>query len=191
MLDVGTGTNCQGSNFLRTFRQIPQASGLGLVEPPADDQLSLIRSIENFNRFVLEQFNIESTSNSTSFYRAQIPLSNLPIINELFGSTCNSQSKCLSCKQETIRETRPFQYDMVFPDASKNSNESFASILKSSLKRETHTKAWCEKCSRYQLTEQSRQLKTLPNILCINTASSKSVFRKRFFFLFLQCLSFF
>lgn len=170
MLKNGKGINCEGSNFLRTFRQIPQTSGLGLFETPADDQVSLMRLVENFNRFILEQLNVESISNLPSNHSLQ-----QAIIFETFGSVTASHSKCLSCKHETTREMKSFQFDLTFPDSNKtNTNATFASILKFSLLRETHTKAWCEKCSRYQLTEQHRQLHTLPNILCINTASSKS-----------------
>ena len=78
MLDNANSTGyitCQASNFLRSFRQIPQgiwyfkwsvylkASGLGLTETPADDQKSLVRLMENFNRFILEQLHQESISN--------------------------------------------------------------------------------------------------------------------------------
>jgi len=47
--------------------------------------------------------------------------------------------------------------------------------------RTSHTKAWCDKCNRYQLTEQKRYLQAtannilnLPNILNINAAASKA-----------------
>lgn len=172
MLDNANNTGyitCQASNFLRSFRQIPQASGLGLTETPADDQKSLVRLMENFNRFILEQLHQESISNPNV---DESHISHQQIIDQLFGATSRSHSKCLSCKHETRRETRSFQYDMVYQDTANE--ESFASLLKSSLYRETQTKAWCERCARYQLTEQHRELTSFPNILCINTAASKT-----------------
>jgi PAB-dependent poly(A)-specific ribonuclease subunit 2 len=143
------------------------AAGLGLLENPVDDQISLIRLIETFNRFILEQLHKESISNKSA-------QSQVPIIDQLFGSTSLSHSKCLSCKHMTARETRSFQYDLSVNEASKSSNESFISLLRSSIARESHTKAWCDKCARYQLTEQKRYLATLPNLLCINSAAATS-----------------
>eukprot|EP01117_Protostelium_nocturnum_P009736 TRINITY_DN3481_c0_g1_i1.p1 TRINITY_DN3481_c0_g1~~TRINITY_DN3481_c0_g1_i1.p1 ORF type:complete len:1093 (+),score=214.39 TRINITY_DN3481_c0_g1_i1:80-3358(+) len=170
MLDNAHGINCQASNFLRCFRQIPQATGLGLTETPADDGISLVRLMENFNRFILEQLQKETTSNR--------PINNsngnVQIIDVLFGSSFTSHSKCLSCKHETKRDTRSFQYDMTYSDAQKENNDDFCAILKTSLRRESHTKAWCETCARYQLTEQKREMTSMPNMLCINAASSKS-----------------
>ncbi len=197
---------------------------MGLTETPADDEVSLIRLTENFNRFILEQLQKEQTSNkleTAPTAAASIPQSNSnasppAIIDQLFGSTSLSQSKCLSCKHETTRETRSFQYDMVYPENSSSSSSSnnntannpppnpnnplapsantplsnnsnnnniaggkeeatFAALLKNSLKRESHTKAWCNHCGRYQLTEQRRALASVPNILCVNTAASKAV----------------
>lgn len=153
------------------------ASGLGLTETPADDQISLVRLMENFNRFILEQLQKESISNQPINNQPQ-----LPIIEELFGSSSLSHSKCLSCKHENKRETKSFQYDLVLnndinlkEDNHYYSTSSFSNLLKKSLKRENHTKAWCDNCNRYQLTEQKRELTSLPNILCINTAASKAV----------------
>lgn len=208
MLDQANGMNCQASNFLRTFRQFPQgfffilltdvASGLGLTETPADDQISLVRLLENFNRFILEQLHKESISNKHIQFSNDSPSTPLPsplIIDELFGSTTISKSKCLSCKYETVRESRTFQYDMIYPESSMSSSSTpgvstvppdsnqsfsgdatFSNILRSSIFRTTHTKAWCEKCGRYQLTEQKRMLSSLPNVLCVNAAASKADF---------------
>jgi PAB-dependent poly(A)-specific ribonuclease subunit 2 len=187
MLDTGPGQPTQASNFLRTFRQIPQgqcipinfsyvvAAALGLLENPVDDQISLIRLMENFNRFILEQLHKESISNKIQYaYNPQVA-----IIEKLFGSNSLSSSKCLSCKHIATRETTSFQYDMIVNDVtstmSKNSlNDTFAGLLKATLIRESHTKAWCEKCARYQLTEQKRTILSLPNILCINSAAAAS-----------------
>ena len=133
--------------------------------------------MENFNRFILEQLHKESISNKIMYaYNPQVA-----IIEKLFGSNSVSSSKCLSCKHVATRETTSFQYDMIVNDSlsssssSKNSlNESFVGLLKATLIRESHTKAWCEKCARYQLTEQKRMLMSLPNILCINSAAAAS-----------------
>lgn len=177
MLDHSEEMNCQASNFLRSFRQIPQATGLGLTETPADDQISLVRLMENFNRFIFEQLHKESSQNPPMF-PSEIFTSFPPIIDQVFGTTGISHNKCLSCKFETRRETSSFQFDLVLPEQTptnpSGSEATFLSVLHNTLKRETHTKAWCEKCARYQLTEQRREITNLPNILVINTAASKA-----------------
>ncbi len=142
------------------------AAGLGLLENPIDDQVSLVRLIENFNRFILEQLHKETISHKA----IDTQHTTIPIIDQLFGSTVFSMSKCLSCKHTMTRETRSFQYDLTPSD--KAGNDSFAALLRSSIARENHTKAWCDKCARYQLTEQKRYLVSLPNILCINSAAA-------------------
>ena len=45
---------------------------------------------------------------------------------------------------------------------------SFDELLSTSLNRESHTKAWCDICKRYQPTVQSKILNRLPLILNIN-----------------------
>lgn len=48
----------------------------------------------------------------------------------------------------------------------------FVIILQQSLHRETSTKAWCERCNKYQFTTQIRELKKLPTILNINACAN-------------------
>jgi hypothetical protein len=52
------------------------AQGLGLTETPADDESSLVRVMENFNRFILEQLHKESTLNVHVFQNPHHPYHN-------------------------------------------------------------------------------------------------------------------
>ncbi|KAJ3080721.1 poly(A)-specific ribonuclease [Quaeritorhiza haematococci] len=68
MLEDSKGLNCQASNFLRAFGNVPQASALGLFEPDQPSHPNAVNSllsisysslIQNFNRFIMEQVHQE------------------------------------------------------------------------------------------------------------------------------------
>ncbi|XP_064403711.1 PAN2-PAN3 deadenylation complex catalytic subunit PAN2-like isoform X2 [Halichondria panicea] len=66
MLDRSDGRSCQASNFLRAFRTLREASGLGLLLNWGDEQLSkkvdLSKLIQSWTRFVLQQVSQETHS---------------------------------------------------------------------------------------------------------------------------------
>eukprot|EP00743_Colponemidia_sp_Colp-15_P008970 GILK01009787.1.p1 GENE.GILK01009787.1~~GILK01009787.1.p1 ORF type:complete len:1312 (+),score=250.87 GILK01009787.1:55-3990(+) len=51
------GATCQATNFLRSFRQIPETAALGLLDTTSD--FSIIKRVESFNRFILQQLDKE------------------------------------------------------------------------------------------------------------------------------------
>ena len=89
MLDRSDGRSCQASNFLRAFRTLREASGLGLLLNWGDEQLSkkvdLSKLIQSWTRFVLQQ-----VSQVSSVTACTIQTTNCCIPNELhnYASAC-------------------------------------------------------------------------------------------------------
>ncbi|RKP08198.1 ubiquitin carboxyl-terminal hydrolase-domain-containing protein [Thamnocephalis sphaerospora] len=188
MLEAADGANCQASNFLRAFGTIPEASALGLFEPETPEpRTSYSALIQSFNRFILEQLHQEC--GSTMLVRPTEMEKSLAgdetigedagatsPIKQLFGIPMVTQSQC-QCGEMTQRNSSPFTVDMAYAaksvDMAGQHSRPFTDILRSSLTRESQTRAWCDRCRQYQPTIQHKRLRGLPVILNINSALYK------------------
>ncbi|CAO3669082.1 unnamed protein product [Umbelopsis vinacea] len=191
MLEDANGQNCQATNFLRAFRTIPQAGALGLFEPEQpDNTISYSMLIQNFIRFILEQLHQETVVPNAnpillrSIAAEEEATSDLPsTIQQVFGLKTTNYSKCSHCSNEIVRTTYPYVVDIMYPKKLASSNvkqdqrikkRSFASLLKTSINRETKTKAYCVNCQQYQPIATKKLLRELPSILTINSGITSS-----------------
>ncbi|CAG8580781.1 604_t:CDS:10 [Cetraspora pellucida] len=181
MLEDAVGRNCQASNFLKAFSTIPQAVALDLFEPDKPDEKSPYSMlIQSFNRFILEQLHQECNSDNNPRLLKSLPLekTSLSVIQQLFGMQMISVNKC-QCEAETERNITSFVVDLNY--SIKNSKDkhtapkSFIDILRSSIRRETQPKAWCNNCQQYTPIIAKKIPKSLPPVLTINCGLGTSV----------------
>ncbi|XP_010151085.1 PREDICTED: PAB-dependent poly(A)-specific ribonuclease subunit PAN2, partial [Eurypyga helias] len=183
MLDLSRGDPCQGSNFLRAFRTIPEASALGLILADSDEatgKVNLGRLIQSWNRFILTQLHQETQeqegpqayrgAGSSSFGSAGDS-----VIGQLFSCEMENCSMC-RCGKETVRVSSTLLFTLSYPESTEKpvKDYEFAQILKRSICLEQNTQAWCENCEKYQPTVQTRNIRCLPDVLVINCEVNSS-----------------
>ncbi|XP_028929154.1 PAN2-PAN3 deadenylation complex catalytic subunit PAN2 isoform X3 [Ornithorhynchus anatinus] len=185
MLDLSRGDPCQGSNFLRAFRTIPEASALGLILADSDEapgRGSLARLIQRWNRFVLTQLHQDmQEQEGPQAYRgaaaSSLASSGDSVIGQLFSCEVENCSLC-RCGQETVRVSSTLLFTLSYPEgggADKAGKDyDFAQVLKRSICLEQSTQAWCENCERYQPSVQTRNIRRLPDVLVINCEVNSS-----------------
>ncbi|CAG8702572.1 16980_t:CDS:10, partial [Dentiscutata erythropus] len=181
MLEDAVGRNCQASNFLKAFSTIPQALALDLFEPDKpDEKFPYSVLIQNFNRFILEQLHQECNSDNNPRLLKSLPLdkTSLSMIQQLLGMQMISVNKC-QCGTETERNITSFVVDLNY--SSKNSKDkhttsrSFVDVLRSSIRRETQPKAWCDNCQQYTPMIAKKIPKSLPPVMTVNCGFGTSV----------------
>ncbi|XP_021234933.1 PAB-dependent poly(A)-specific ribonuclease subunit PAN2 isoform X1 [Numida meleagris] len=183
MLDLSRGDPCQGSNFLRAFRTIPEASALGLILADSDEatgKVNLGRLIQSWNRFILTQLHQETQEQEgPQAYRgagsSTFGSSGDSVIGQLFSCEVENCSMC-RCGKETVRVSSTLLFTLSYPESTEKpaKDYEFAQILKRSICLEQNTQAWCENCEKYQPTVQTRNIRCLPDVLVINCEVNSS-----------------
>ncbi|KDN41342.1 hypothetical protein K437DRAFT_226828 [Tilletiaria anomala UBC 951] len=173
MLTDAKGANCQATNFLRAFGNIPRSASLGLLdkdESPGSDQ-AYANLVQSLNRFVLDSFVSEAVWGSTSDGRQNL-------VRRAIGIDAVTKTSCGSCGVASERESKSHVVDLIYPRKAL-SNETalpsdFASVLKESLTRPTTSKTMCRSCKATNVILKSRRVfldeSKLPVVLSINAA---------------------
>ncbi|KAJ8326211.1 poly(A)-specific ribonuclease [Batrachochytrium dendrobatidis] len=171
MLEDSKGANCQASNFLRAFGATPEACALGLVDaevshtdPQSVLTLQYDKLIQTTMRFLLEQLHQELGAKSTKHSQA-IDYPPDEYIKTIYGIPLWTLIKCHG-NHDHNRESVPFVIDLHYDH--KNLPANFLELLHASINKESSTRAWCDKCQKYQNIKQSRKLTKLPNFLNLN-----------------------
>lgn len=182
MMDISPGLPCHSGNFLRSLRTIPEASALGLV---FTDQASVWKSnisrlIQSWNRFILHQISVQigvadlkrirPGSDYKSGSEASKENLDYQLLQQMFGMQQEKVNVCSKCKMVGQTQDTVLLCNLAYPNVTEDEPKpvSFQSVVCSSMCPEQTTPAWCEKCKKYQSTNQSRKLRSLPQILSLN-----------------------
>ncbi|XP_049825022.1 PAN2-PAN3 deadenylation complex catalytic subunit PAN2 isoform X2 [Aethina tumida] len=91
-------------------------------------------------------------------------------ISQLFGTKQLQKNTCLKCGCEVRKESVLLACNLVYPTSEPDREEwSFCDILARSLCPQQTTPAWCDTCSKFAPTLQTRIIQSLPKLLAINT----------------------
>jgi PAB-dependent poly(A)-specific ribonuclease subunit 2 len=90
------------------------------------------------------------------------------LFSQLFGMMQEKVNVCTRCKTKKAQNQTVLLCNLMYPDKHEDKKHSFQDIVCSSMCPEQTTPAWCDTCKKYQTTSQTRNLLSLPNILCLN-----------------------
>ncbi len=183
---VASGVPCHSGNFLRALRTIPEASALGLVFTDQNSVWSanVPRLVQSWNRFMLHQLSHQISppkeSQSGDAYKTgkakqqqqaedkdkdKDKSSNL--VEEMYGMKQEKANTCCKCKTVVKATDTVLLCNLLYPE-NKELASTFDDVVCASLCPDQTTPAWCDKCRKYQATQQSRTLSSLPYVLSLN-----------------------
>eukprot|EP00040_Diaphanoeca_grandis_P023802 m.130004 g.130004 ORF g.130004 m.130004 type:complete len:1203 (-) comp29449_c0_seq2:380-3988(-) len=91
------------------------------------------------------------------------------------GTQVSLSSRCTLCQDFSERADSVLVFELeIGSDTMPHLPEyGFKELLKDSLCKEQHAKAWCKRCQKYMTTQHQRRLVELPQILALNCNSNK------------------
>ncbi|KAM3557881.1 hypothetical protein MY1884_004282 [Beauveria asiatica] len=165
MLQKAEGSICQATNLLKTLSNQPQAGALGLLEEdPRGSSLNMM--LQGLTRFLLDKI--------VQDYRL-IEGTSAPM-EQVLSTSATSSINCISCRSEYTRPGSTLVNDLLYPapktqtNVSKMPRVTFSQVLKNSVERETTSKGWCGKCSKYKNIATKKTIHSVPAVLILNTA---------------------
>ncbi|KAL0243535.1 PAB-dependent poly(A)-specific ribonuclease subunit PAN2 [Cryptococcus tetragattii IND107] len=191
MLEDAKGRNCQASNFSRAFSATSQAYALGLMDENTNSKSTAPYGslIQNFNRWLLSTFSTESIVDGETFHLPPLPqnasgLDGLSVndgpsaIDQILGVNIKTTNTCRYCGFVSSRDSTLHAVDLVYPKKT-NPRLSFSDILRSSLIRDSTTKAICSSCKAFAPLDSRRGLSPsstnpLPPVLSVNAMVTNS-----------------
>jgi len=203
MLNQVPGTNCQASNFLRAFRTIPQASGLGLildVDGAEPDANAMIGKLQAFNRFILAQLEVSTRDTPVNAARVKDHRDGkqenhgakdkdkgkkggqahaASEAQVLFSSKFLVSSTCQVCQNVTKRADDKMVIELEAPAETMKDEAlrdyTFGDVLRDSLCKQHYAKAFCKSdcCQDYKTAKHTRRVVELPDVLALNCNADK------------------
>ncbi|GAM89839.1 hypothetical protein ANO11243_078780 [Dothideomycetidae sp. 11243] len=163
MLEKAGGMNCQASNFLKVYGNLPDAVTLGLMEELHNTPLTAM--IQSANRYFLRSF-------SEAFKRLP-PYSGH--MEHAITTLAMTAIKCGHCNNEMLKPGATAVHDLVYPAKTvklhpRAPRPTFSQILKQSVERQEQTRGWCDRCKRYQQLSTRKTIQETPKVLMINAA---------------------
>ena len=118
-------------------------------------QSNVSRLLQSWNRFILQQIQKEVADD---------------LFEDLYGLRQKKVNLCTKCKKLVETKDTVLLCNLLYPSAAESFKEkvTFEDVVSSSLSAEQTTPAWCEDCRKYQTTQQSRRMISLPSILTLN-----------------------
>ncbi|KAK3332099.1 ubiquitin carboxyl-terminal hydrolase-domain-containing protein [Cercophora scortea] len=182
MLQKAEGSTCQATNMLKALVHSPQALSDKLLEDEGSGQ-SLAAMVQKLCKFLLDSISQEYRSipaASTALEQSLFNLGPSPdpddLVSRILTTSAVTAIKCTNCRSEYSRPGNTCYNDLMYPVQKPTARgvrapqTTFSQVLKMGVERETTTKGWCNRCSRYQTLQTRKTIKSVPAVLALNTA---------------------
>lgn len=170
------------SRYVTHASALTTAGALGLLVDNEKATTSQTSLIQNFNRWLLSTFSAESmvdgeTPTVRASEMADLTLEASPsAINQILGIELKTTNTCQKCNHSSSRLATTQAVDLTY--TKKSPDLSFPEILRSSISRETATRATCSQCKSFSGLLSRKVLANptsgLPSVLSVNTMISSA-----------------
>ncbi|PSS06529.1 hypothetical protein PHLCEN_2v3677 [Hermanssonia centrifuga] len=184
MLEDARGTNCQSSNFCKVVGVLAQNHNLIELMDYGRESTdhNYGHMIQAFHRFLVDTLSLEGNTYPYNPWLVPPPPNvSYPAaapITQVIGVDAKNVIICTNCQAVREKGNMMHVIDMIYPRKPPTNDPSqgtdFASIIRSSLLRQTTHKATCPSCNKHLATFESQRSiasKDLPPILALNASA--------------------